>query len=138
MIAAPETVVRPFIHALVDRLGRAAVRSLETYRRARDGAGHHVTLLSPPECDSLGIEHALPAPSRVYKIRLIGVGCVRHAASVSYYVVAESPAVQALRHQLGLPIRHLHVTLGFMPEDIHEVAKDQSTIFARIPPQPPA
>uniref|UniRef100_A0A6B2L9F1 Swiss Army Knife 2H phosphoesterase domain-containing protein n=1 Tax=Arcella intermedia TaxID=1963864 RepID=A0A6B2L9F1_9EUKA len=59
----------------------------------------------------------------------LGVGRVRKGEDVSYFVVAEWAEFALLRQSLSLKPLNLHVSLGFKPNDIHDIPKDKTTIF---------
>ncbi|PXF45260.1 Glutathione S-transferase C-terminal domain-containing protein [Gracilariopsis chorda] len=46
-----------------------------------------------------------------------------------FFVVIEWPEAQQLRGQMGLPVKDLHITLGFTEKDIHNCRKDLNTLI---------
>ncbi|GIE29877.1 hypothetical protein Ait01nite_029220 [Actinoplanes italicus] len=129
----PPTVAEPFLAALARHVGADAAAELAACKARRDGAdSFHLTAVPPPlfhgEVDRAWtdiIRHGGPLT-----VHLLGIGSVRDGPAVTYYIVADSPEIQALREQTGLPPANLHVTLGFAPHDIYHLAKDLSTLLA--------
>ena len=57
-----------------------------------------------------------------------GIGKNSKAESTAYYAVLENAYINTLRSSLGLNNHDLHMTLGFLPKDVHGVKKNKSTI----------
>ncbi|KAI8331601.1 hypothetical protein EDC96DRAFT_527005 [Choanephora cucurbitarum] len=49
----------------------------------------------------------------------LGLGQCRDGAAVSYFRVVHWPLGQELRRQLGLGFTNFHITVGFVPNDVH-------------------
>jgi hypothetical protein len=66
----------------------------------------------------------------------LGIGNVSSGSSESFFIACCYPFGQVARDKLGLSSpRHFHVTLGFNPNDVHDVPKDLSTIIYPQTPQ---
>ncbi len=126
--AVPAGAVEPYLQELRLLVGADRMAELQAGKALRDGPDeYHVTVVSPPQMSD-EIEAAWrDRIGRTVPLRLSGLGVVRDGPAVSYFVIASSPVVQQQREQSGLPPAHLHVTLGFAPNDIHHLPKDHST-----------
>jgi hypothetical protein len=129
----PAAAVAPYLDLLGRHVGAARAAELSACKARRDGAdSFHVTAVTPPQlCGDVDrkwndiVWHGKPVTLHLY-----GIGAVRHEEAVSYFIVAESPEIQALREQTGLPPANLHVTLGFTPHDIYHLAKDRNALIS--------
>jgi hypothetical protein len=116
-------------------------------RVERDGtAAHHVTLISRKEMAGLAKRAGEKAFARRVTVGLLralqeqnvvndwvaeGLGSVAAGDNRCWYVVLSWPAANAWRAKAGLPLATFHITLGFLKADIHDVAKDATTIIER-------
>lgn len=71
------------------------------------------------------------AATHIGSPQFMGLGAAHSAEASMYFVVVACPGAQRFRRSLGLGSLDLHVTLGFAPFDLYDVAKDPSTIVAR-------
>ncbi|CAB4196626.1 hypothetical protein UFOVP1290_146 [uncultured Caudovirales phage] len=120
-------------------------------RIARDGNDAHVTLIQPPAvkamveaiaakdgCSKNAARTTLLAQASVDLVPFVVNGVpifepsvlvpgnlskVEKDGAVSYYVPVEWARGQAIRKLMGLPPFGFHVTVGFNPKDINDVAK---------------
>ena len=104
---------------------------------ARDHQLFHMTLLSPREyqlADKILVEKLL-APdfnshfSSQLNVTLLGLGKVELDNKTTFFVVAQSGDAQLIRQRFLLKNKDFHVTLGFNPNDIYGVKKDNSTLI---------
>lgn len=127
-VMVPETYLTADLERLRTLLGEDQFIEFSENRQSRDGDEYHITIVGPLEIGDL------PEPDRRKYIGssltfdLVGLGKVVQENSTAYYVVVESEATQTIRAELKLDRKDLHITLGFLPEDIHNVAKDLSTL----------
>ncbi|EOD30936.1 hypothetical protein EMIHUDRAFT_202973 [Emiliania huxleyi CCMP1516] len=108
---------------------------LKSKRHQRDGsASHHVTLISKHEADAIVSrqggtrdEHLQTLLQRVgglsFSWRALGLGSTSCQGSRAFFVVLGWPELSLLRASYGLHPCTLHITCGFMPRDVHGVAK---------------
>ena len=122
------------LHRLHEYLVEEDYARYTANQQLRDGLGYHITVVNPAEFEWLveagtGVLHAnLPV-----QYRLVGLGCAKFEGDTTYYVVCESEALQHFRASLGLGRKDFHVTLGFDESDVHDVAKDASTLIDPLP-----
>lgn len=69
-------------------------------------------------------------------VSFIGLGSVSEVLETgennrAYYIVCKSSAIDRMLESLDLEKRNLHITLGFDVSDIHNQAKDASTLISR-------
>jgi len=108
---------------------------LKSKRHQRDGsASHHVTLISKHEADAIVSrqggtrdEHLQTLLQRVgglsFSWRALGLGSTSCQGSRAFFVALGWPELSLLRASYGLHPCTLHITCGFMPRDVHGVAK---------------
>ena len=145
------------IENAVDALVDCVPPAWRAQRERRDnGASHHVTLLSKRDlakvqASGLDAAHAVDvlasALQRAAKacrtdaellFRVLGVGSAvdsgsaggkKGNANVAVFAVLDCAALNEARATLNLPAKDLHITLGFARADVHDVAKDASTLI---------
>jgi len=122
-------------------------------KEKRDGLIHHITLLTKPEVSTVlkhirtvgehvtwktkksteknDLEYLLDFLSDQLEDDLtdLGLGMQSSNKNEAYFKVVQWPSAAALRTALGLPPKDLHVTVGFIFADIHDVKKDRSTLL---------
>ncbi len=90
---------------------------------------HHLTVIAPPELKHLKARRQLPSPNtyqnRLFEIEMLGIGYARSFFAKTYFIVCASEMLQAFRKKLGLSEATFHITLGFYPHDIYNVAKSK-------------
>ena len=57
-----------------------------------------------------------------------GLGYYSNRKTQTYYRVLQWDAANEFREELGLGHASFHITVGFHPNDIHGVVKDESTL----------
>lgn len=129
--------------AHISKQGKAA--------RQKDGEHYHMTLISPPDLKYLLNEYPFPPEIEKKHKRLhlmnhimeqmghpqswelpldLGLGHVRDQDSEAYFHVIFWPFGQRIRESLGLsPTPFFHITVGFMPKDVHTVDKGLGTLL---------
>jgi len=96
---------------------------------------YHITLSSfhPKDRDFLTEEQMSEYFKKLSEIkskpRWVGVGEAEKEGNKAYYVVVDWPEVNDLRREFNVGPLDLHVTLGFNPNDVHEVPKGPDTVF---------
>jgi hypothetical protein len=131
----PAAAVQPYLAKLKTTVSPEAFAQLTQNRDRRDGLAYHVTLITPPEFSH---EHAFNKAAgdstfqnlvgRTAKIELVGLGKVVKDGKEVFFIVCESAALQAVRQEVGLSKKDFHITLGFNPSDLYDVAKDRTTL----------
>lgn len=134
-IEVPEEPLKKYLDALYLKLGEEEYRKYESAKAARDGVHHyHLTVVRPPEMTPALKEKAMEHIRKGTKFNLAfkGIGSITKGEgenkTTAYYVVVESPEVNAMRAELGLPAHWLHITLGFYPNDIYDLPKWEDTL----------
>lgn len=122
----PFCAVQPYLQRLRAMVGYLCYTRLRWNRLMRDGFVHHVTIVAPPEFQRV----TLPIRSTSARFETIGLGAVRAGANFAYFVVIDSPEAQTWRQESGLGKKDFHVTLGFLSRDVHDVAKDRTTLIS--------
>lgn len=92
----------------------------------RDHHTFHVTLINPYEFQA--ITKTIKFGDKL-SVTLLGLGRVLKEEQATYFVVAQSPEAQYFRQKLVLPAKDFHVTLGFKPEDIFGVSKNETSLI---------
>ncbi len=92
----------------------------------RDHHTFHVTLVNPYELQA--VTKTIKFGEK-FSVSLLGLGRVQKEEQATYFVVAQSPEAQYFRQTLVLPAKDLHVTLGFKPDDIFGVSKDETSLI---------
>lgn len=110
-----------FLHHFGERMWDLMVRQ----KRMRDHDGYHVTIIEPAEYK--------PEVARLVgmevRVKLIGCGVVRNGSDISAHVVVASDSIQDVRRQEQLKFKDLHVTMGFLWHDVHDVRKNDITLI---------
>ena len=125
--------LRCYLQRLREYLGEADYARYTANQQLRDGGVYHITVVNPAELEELvetGMDILLTNQSMQF--RLVGLGRARLESDTAYFVVCESEQLQHFRTSLGLGRKDLHVTLGFESADVHEVAKDATTLIEPI------
>jgi hypothetical protein len=119
-----------FLNPYLKQLKKIAKSDFEvslSNRKKRDGFGHHLTIISPPEFSKMSSKNIKSLEGKKILFALTGFGAVQLDGRASYYVTVFSPHAALLRQNANLGPRDFHVTLGFNPQDIHDHPKDEST-----------
>ena len=93
----------------------------------RDHNSFHITLINPYEYKE--IEPNNVKFGQQISVTLQGIGIAKEKNKTSYFVVTNSMQGQKYRQKLSLKHKDLHVTLGFDPQDVYSVSKDQSSLL---------
>jgi len=59
----------------------------------------------------------------------LGVGCVAKNGEEAYFKVIDWPTGHKFRKSCGLDAKDFHITIGFKDKDVHDVAKDYTTLI---------
>lgn len=103
---------------------------------ARDKNSFHVTLINVSDMNKIKKdfnENKISEMIESFKINedgffSYGIGKATKDNSNTFYVVLENAYIDTLRESLGLRKHDLHMTVGFLPKDVHGIKKDRSTI----------
>ena len=95
----------------------------------RDRGRFHVTIVSPPEFETVGRALAPELVGKPLSLSMTGLGKAMSEDMHTFFVVVQSDSIDRIRKSLGLGPRDLHITIGFNKEDVHGVTKDQSTLI---------
>lgn len=139
-IEVPADIIEPYRVQLRELLGEEEFARVESQKVLRDGDKWNITIVIYKEYRTLTPEEKpllLIGETLDYKItgigRAEGIGKVSGEPTVAYFATVEIPALVGVRESLGLDAiehRDFHVTLGFYPEDVHQVDKSaQSHIW---------
>lgn len=128
----------PLRAKLSELIGAEEFERVESYKMKRDGENKwHSTFLMYKEYKALDMEQR-----KLYRIgeeieysitgigKATGIGKVTGEPSVCYYATLNVPYLANVWESLGLEtvqFRDYHITLGFAPEDVHEVDKSDRT-----------
>mmetsp|Transcript_8183 Transcript_8183/g.21405 ORF Transcript_8183/g.21405 Transcript_8183/m.21405 type:complete len:346 (+) Transcript_8183:24-1061(+) len=130
--------IGPAIDSIAALFISAVPEHAQSYRNARDGCSYHITLV--PKAELSGVRGMFTEQEICQRQSLalapfvpLGVGTARS----SYFVVLLWPAAQAYRTRLGLPLADLHITLGFVKHDTHDIPKSVLQLLAPGAGQPP-
>ena len=126
--------ISPGDEALLRDIFRARFlkRMLEN-RARRDGPLHHITIISPGEFANLSDVRDMGSLSLPrFDFDLGTVSVIHTMARTVIFTPAESPDANEFRSQLGLGPRDFHITLGFLPSDIHSVRKSQTSLLSEL------
>lgn len=132
-IVVQNDVLQCYLQQLREYLGGADYARYTTNQQLRDGGGYHITVVNPAELEELvetGMDILLT--NLPMQCRLVGLGRARQEGDTAYFVVCESEELQHFRASLGLGRKDMHVTLGFEAADVHEIAKDATTLIKPI------
>jgi hypothetical protein len=119
----------------------------------KDRGEAHITVITPPERDAIikhnpkfsmiQINELVGSYIQQLKWRAIGVGKATNEKSTVYFIVVKSNALRAIRRLIAkmydLPknvfdpeLQDFHVTVGFTESDVHNVAKDESSLVPEL------
>lgn len=94
----------------------------------RDGAKHHITILTSAEFAALGDKSLVEAFTNSPKDFVFSsIGSIKKDDNSTHYALCESGYAQKLRDDLGLPAKDLHMTLGFTKKDLFHLSKNRTT-----------
>lgn len=97
----------------------------------RDHNQLHVTLINPYEYKELSKQDVSKVLNKTLAFKLFGLGRVAKDNKKTFFVVASSEEAKKVRVALKLKQKDFHITLGFYPQDIYGVRKNQSTLVNR-------
>jgi len=122
--------VEPYLKKMCLFLNESDFCNYILNQKSRDEYNYHITVIDPIEYQD-NTKQALYQTLEGCPVdyHLIGLGRVKKDQEEVFFVVIESPKMDNLRAQVGLPKRDFHVTLGFKHRDIHEVIKDRTTLI---------
>jgi len=134
-IKVPNTVVEPYLRDMKIYLSNDELYdTMFTNKQNRDGDTHyHITILSVMELNKnysvalKKIEYLLNKP--VTNIALKGVGKATRESNTTFFIVAESTQLGAIRDELGLEAKDFHITIGFNKKDVFGVRKNSVLII---------
>ena len=112
--------------------------NLVANQRDRD-RDSHITLITPVELKALEAQGQTRSDIMAQFEGLedswqpVGIGRVENSSDQAIFVVVRWPELQQLRSRFGLGEKDAHITLGFDAEDVHDMLKDESTIFDEVP-----
>ncbi len=106
---------------------------LKATKEAKRGSGYHVTLIPPPHCKLLteDPQKVLDELAKLtsWDINIHGIGKLSKADPkdpndptkyrTTYFAAVDAPALRKFREKFGLDPLGLHVTLGFINDDVH-------------------
>lgn len=92
----------------------------------RDYHTFHITLVNPYELQTLNKDIEF---GEKLSVSLLGLGRVEKDDKATYFVVAKSPQAQFFRQKLTLKSKDFHVTLGFKPQDVFGVSKNETSLI---------
>lgn len=95
----------------------------------RDGREYHITVLEPGEIDAKHLRQRFDQFGGVFDVHIQGIGRVEVEGKKAFYLIVNSPALDALRESMGFGPKDLHITIGFLGSDIYGVPKDKSTMI---------
>lgn len=132
-VNTPEEKLASILETMRAMLGEERFQSYRQSQFVRDGGGFHMTVFDPQETERLGGESLRQVAQRTWLwIRIIGLGRQTRNSEETFYAVAECSGAQQLRAKHGFGLKDMHVTLGFLNSDIHDVPKGVSTIVWRV------
>jgi atypical dual specificity phosphatase len=114
-----------------------AVSSFSTYCCVI-GIHFHVTVAASYECNGRDAEIAelLKAQSSsTFQILPVAIGSVKNSSSEAFYCIVYCGNAMAIRRSLGLDLKHLHITLGFVGSDVHDRKKSLENVTKTLPLQ---
>lgn len=123
-VYVPRLLVLPELWTMRRLLGDATALHCTWRRRLRDGLRHHVTLVTPQEWSKQPDEPLADAP---LSFDVGGLGVARSGGSIAFYALVASEDAVRERARRGLGPHDLHVTLGFVRSDVHDVDKGPAT-----------
>lgn len=110
-------------------VGEDRADHLEALKAQRDrGHVYHLTVVGPPEMKSLPSGSSMPE-SVAFELK--GVGRATDGKNEAWFIVCSSPELNKWRESVGLAPKDFHITLGFDAKDVHNVAKDETTLVTR-------
>lgn len=135
-----------------DERDSARISKKEKSLRQQEGGQHfHMTFISPPELKQLVrtypplqdieshkkkatlMSHIMEmmGDAQSWELPLdLGLGRARDQESEAFFHVVYWPYGQGIRAKLGLtPTPFFHITVGFMPKDVHDVDKGLATLL---------
>lgn len=123
-VYVPRLRVLPEIWTMRRLLGDATALHCTWRRRLRDGLRHHITVVTPQEWARRPDAAVDDVP---LSFDLSGLGAARSGGSIAFYALVASDDAARMRARLGLGPHDLHVTLGFVRSDVHDVDKGPAT-----------
>lgn len=137
-IGACSTTMSNLARTLLKHVPEEYVAQKESVR----GTEHHITLFNAREVRALSRELLTLATESLRGTEIVVHGVGRVSSSTgweardecteeAYYIVLDWPALQTLRESHGLARLDAHITLGFRTADIHDVAKNLSSVVVQ-------
>ncbi|MEZ8733827.1 hypothetical protein [Vibrio sp. 10N.239.312.D08] len=127
--AINKTDLKPFLEQLKEYVGLAAYDSIVENKLKRDGDEYHITVLYGEELKLLREDQLISSLGSAVEFKTIGLGLASKEANTAYFVTVESEDLNKIRDMGNLPLKDLHITLGFIGSDVHGVPKGASTLI---------
>lgn len=98
----------------------------------RDQGLFHITAINADEYQLLKLKNIDFNLNQNFEVRLYGIGRTRNAESVTYYIIVQSEQLHKYRKLFRLKPHDFHITLGYNPDDIHNVSKGNETLIKTV------
>ncbi|ARP06438.1 hypothetical protein K08M3_49280 [Vibrio alginolyticus] len=131
-VIVPECLIRETLNSFYAHVGESEFSQMTQRQQIRDRGHYHLTALISPEFHLLKEEQQSSLVNQAVDLQILGLGRVIKDEQRCYYAVASSAAIAHLRESLGLPVKDLHITLGFTQYDIHGVDKGITTLIKGV------
>lgn len=129
-IALRPELLAPALNQLRSAMSPRLFEHITRKLQERNGAGQfHITVVSPREFRRLKNQGIAVSSQENFSFEILGVGSASNEKSQSWHAVVESPLLNRYRHELNLPRKDFHITLGFTVDDVHDAPKGPSTLL---------
>lgn len=130
-IHVDESFLMSCLDQMSNLLSPETINQYREHQRARDGDGHHLTILDPNEYATCRWAVNSHVNETSLWMRLLGLGRVNAGNGDVFYAVMDCEIANSLRQSAGLGNRDMHVTLGFNNDDLHNVPKGATTLISQ-------
>lgn len=128
----PETFILPCLNAMKTFLSGEDFEAYRHNQNFRDDGGFHMTIIEPREYQNKRASLVDHIDETSVWLRLVGLGRQTRGSNTTFFCVLNCDGAEQLRNKVGLGNRDMHVTLGFRPDDLHDVPKGESTLLVKI------
>jgi hypothetical protein len=124
--------IQNFLNDLKEHLGDDYDEFVGNQQK-RDSDGHHMTVINVPDYNRLtkdvGMEKFTTEVSKLFTypiddLKLMGVGTGTNGINTTYFIVAKSDKLDAIRKRYELNPHDFHITIGFKHKDVFGVQKN--------------
>lgn len=122
------------LFAKILRIAKSTITDFKLFNQKlleRNRDKYHITIFNAAECAKLPIllQNVTGLNIKNSSLTFKGIGSLSEGDMITYYVVVDSPVLNALRNDANLPPKDFHITIGFTHKDLFKGRKNEPNII---------